>query len=250
MDDLPLTIASTVRQLVDKLPLSLLKQLDELAGDAVRIRRLRRLVSVLEQAHKIAQDRGIPPSDMRVLADHVGLPWLDKASLRDETELQHAWACLFVTITTSSDDDLHGTYVRMLGEMQPWDCKVLDYMVRNRVALRLGDDSPGYIVMPTPQEEIVSALFSDGQNDGRTRFSIENLLRLGCLVSSAKVPLHPSPTAWGVVAEVVSVTMTGVNLYCAASGQEFEAIVPKLSDDDIRRRSGVADTDLLRKGSG
>lgn len=249
MDDSPVTIASTLRQLVDKLPLSSLKQLDELAGDAVRIRRLRRLVGVLEQAHEIAQDRGIPPNDMRVLADHVGLPWLDKASLRDERELQRAWACLFVTITTSSDDDLHGRHVRVLGEMEPWDCQVLDYVVRNRVAMMLGEERPGYIAIPTPREDIVSALSSDGQSDDRTLFSIENLLRLGCLVSSTKAPLGASTTAWGVVAEVVSITMMGVNFYCAASGQELEALVPKLSEDDIRRRSGVADTDLLRRGS-
>ncbi len=144
MPDLPVTIAEAARALVDKLPLSILHQLDELGGDKIKMRRLRRLVSILEEAERIAKSKGILPDDMKVLADHVGLPWMDKASLRDDEQLQNAWANLFVAITTEDNEDLHGNCVRILGEMNPWDCRVLDHVVKNAVILP-SDGNDAYI---------------------------------------------------------------------------------------------------------
>ena len=84
MNDLLVTMGDAVRALIGKLPLSFLQQLDEFGGDVIKLRRLRRLVYILEEAHRIAEARGIQPDDMRMLADHIGLPWMDKASLRDD----------------------------------------------------------------------------------------------------------------------------------------------------------------------
>ena len=108
MDDMIVSGAQkAVQALAAKLPSYSLKKLGEHFGDQYKLRRLRRLMVVLEKAQEFAQDQGISDSEMRVLADHVGLPWIERASMRDEDELQHAWAHLFVEITTSDEVDLH-----------------------------------------------------------------------------------------------------------------------------------------------
>lgn len=232
MADLPVAIAEAARALVDKLPLSLLRQVDELGGDAIKIRRLRRLVRILEEAQRIAEAKGIMPNDMKVLADHVGLPWMDKASLRDDEYLRKAWANLFVAITTQDDEDLHGTCVRILGEMNPWDCKVLDHVVRNAVVLQ-SDRGDGYIAIPVQEDDIISSLASERQRQAQIRISVENLIRLGCLVRSVLAPIKVGGPVYGTLRESLAVSMTGVNLYCASTGQELHSFAPVRTEDEI-----------------
>ena len=238
MADLPVTIAEAARALVDKLPLSLLRQLDELGGDAIKMRRLRRLVRVLEEAQRMAEAKGIMPKDMKVLADHIGLPWMDKASLRDDEDLQKAWANLFVAITTEDNEDLHGTCVRILGEMNPWDCKVLDHVVRNAVALQ-SDGGARYIAIPVQEDNIIATLASEGDNQVQTQISIENLIRLGCLVRSVPAPIKVGGSVYGTLREALAVSATGVNLYCASTGRELRSFAPVQTEDEIIEMLGL-----------
>lgn len=234
MTNLPVSIGEAARALVDKLPLSFLRQLDELGGDAIRMRRLRRLVRVLEEAQRIAEAKGISPNDMRVLADHVGLPWMDKASLRDDEFLRNAWSTLFVAITTQDDEDFHGTYVRMLGEMNPWDCKVLDHVVRTAVVVQ-SEDADDYIATPVQEEDVVSALASERDGRIQTVISIENLVRLGCLVKTVPAPIRADGTVYGTLGEALAVSVTGVNFFCASTGQDVRSFAPVRSEDEIKK---------------
>ena len=113
-----------------------------------------------------------------------------------------------------------------------------------------GNETSGYIVIPTSQDDIASGMAQDnGSAQNRTKLSIESLLRLGCLEKSTKGPIESSRTAYGVLEEAISVTVTGVNFYCAASGEKIENFLPTLNADEIRRRSGVSDEMLIRRGS-
>ena len=248
MADFPVAIAEAVRALVEKLPLSSLHQLDELAGDRIRLRRLRRLVLILEEAQRIAEEKGISPNDMKVLADHVGLPWMERASLRDNEDLRRAWAHLFVTITTEENDDLHGICVRILGDMNPWDCRVLDHMVRNAVVLR-SETGDGFTPIPVHDDEVLATLGAEQENHARTRISIDNLVRLGCLGRSLPAPIEVGGPAYATLREALAVTTTGVNLYCASTGQELESVAPVRSEDEIIDMLGLRDTQIRRTGS-
>ena len=248
MADLPIAIAEAARALVEKLPLSSLRQLDELAGDRIRLRRLRRLGLILEEAQRIAEARSISPNDMKVLADHVGLPWMEKASLRDNEDLRTAWAHLFVTITTEKNEDLHSTCVHILGEMNPWDCRILDHMVRNAVVLR-SEDGDGYTPIPVRDQDILATLGSEQENQVRTRTSIDNLVRLGCLGRSLPAPIEVGGPAYATLREALAVTMTGVNLYCASTGHVLESVAPVRSEDEIIDMLGLRDAQIIRRGS-
>ena len=49
--------------------------------------------------------------------------------------------------------------------------------------------------------------------------------------------------------EALAVTMTGVNLYCASTGQELESVAPVRSEDEIIDMLGVRDVQIIRGGS-
>ena len=236
------------RALVEKLPLSSLHQLDELAGDRIRLRRFRRLVLILEEAQRVAEAKGIAPNDMKVLADHIGLPWMEKASLRDNEDLRKAWAQLFITIATEENEDLHSTCIHILGEMNPWDCRVLDHMVRNAV-VRRSEDGDGYTPIPVRDEDILATLGAKQENQLRTRTSIDNLVRLGCLGRSLPAPIEVGGPVYATIREALAVTMTGVNLYCASTGQELESVTPVRSEEEVIDLLGFRDVQIVRRGS-
>ena len=127
--NLPVEITKAVSKLADKLPLAFVKQLDEWAGDAVRERRFRSLVGVLEKAVAFAEEHGLDMNKARTLALHVGLPWIDKASLCEDDFLQEKWAGLLVSMATGEESDYGtgATYVRIqkwtpnLGHPLKWD---------------------------------------------------------------------------------------------------------------------------------
>ena len=248
MTDLPVTIGEAARALIDKLPLSFLQQLDELGGDAIRLRRLRRLVCTLEEAHRIAETKGIQPNDMRMLADHIGLPWMDKASLRDDEDLQKAWANLFVAIATQGDEDLHGNCVHILGEMNPWDCRVLDHVVRHGLVLP-SDGGDGFIAIPVHEDDIVSSIASEQDRQAQTRISVENLVRLGCVVRSVPAPIQTGGAVYGTLREALAVSATGVNLYCASTGQELESFAPVRTEDEIIDMLGLRKARIERSNT-
>ena len=118
-------------KLADKLPLAFIKQLDEWAGDAIKLQRYKHLVAIMEKASRLAECRGFDKTQGRTLAMHVGLPWVDKASLCENDDLQDKWAELLLSLTAEEQSDYSkgATYVRIMAELDPWDCKVLDYIV-------------------------------------------------------------------------------------------------------------------------
>ncbi len=123
----------TASEWVKKLPLRPAKQhMGELIGDSVRLWRLRHLARIMDKVHLSADRRGLDSTQAEVLALHVGLPWIEKASLCENDELQDGWVELFLTLTTDehAEYSARATHVRILGELDAWDCKVLDYMVK------------------------------------------------------------------------------------------------------------------------
>lgn len=249
MADSPVSITEAVRALADKLPLSLPRQLDKWGGDAIKERRFRRLICVLEEVQQIAKAKGIKLNDMQLIADHVGLPWMHKASLRDDEGLQKAWANLFVAITTEdneNNEDFHGTCVHILGEMSPWDCKVLDYVIRKSVVLH-PDGRDGYIPVPIQQEAIIAALASDQEKRKRTYFSIENLIRLSCLAKSVTAPIQVGGPVYSTLCEALAVSAIGVNLYCNSTGQELQSFAPVRTEDEIIDMLGLREFQIKRR---
>ena len=78
-------IAAGAAKWLKKLPLGPAKeQIGELIGDSVRLRRLKNLERIMGEVDRFAETRGLRADQVRVLSLHVGLPWIDKASLCED----------------------------------------------------------------------------------------------------------------------------------------------------------------------
>ena len=240
-------VTAAVTALIDKLPVSLFTQLNEYAADMVRERRVRRLVAILEKVDVLASERGLSEEQMHKLADHVGLPWLEKATLHDDADLQAAWANLFVAITTDSDAALNATYVSILDGLNSMDCKVLEHIVSNGI---VQDEEQELVLTPLADEEICRAMSDNSYGIDKIQISIENLVRQGCLVRSSPAPMKPELSVYGGLLQVISATALGINFYSAASGVDLSSIAPVLNPEQLRDRLGVVDvTSRSRTGA-
>ena len=215
---------------LEKLPLSPLKeQTGELIGDTVRLWRLKHLARVMEKAHRFAVKRGLDSTQAKTLTLHVGLPWMERASLSEDEVLQEKWAELFLSLATERHPEYSAgaTYVRILGELDPWDCKVLNYMVKE------GGLSKSVFRRVPFWEELMVAVPAPDDAAGRTVLSIEKLVRCGCL---DLVDVHPSRNDGGInmyggIQRWVSLTVTGLKFHIAVTGSEPGWL---RKDDDVR----------------
>ena len=204
---------------VKKLPLGPAKeQMGEFIGDSVRLWRLRHLARIMEKVHQLAVKKGLDSTQAKPLALHVGLPWVEKASLCDTDELQERWAELFLSLTTEEHPEYSAgaTYVRILGEFDAWDCKVLEYMVKQ------GGLSKSRFRQILFWEELVGAVPAPESDPSRTVLSIEKLVRCGCLETS---DVHPSRNdnginMYGGIQRWISLTVTGLKFHIAVTGSE------------------------------
>ena len=216
-DNLPASLTTLASKLVDKLPLNFLKQLDELGGDKLRLRRFKNLVTIMEDAACFARSRGLDVYQGQALALRVGLPWMEKASLCEDDSLRNRWAELFLSLATDEQPEYSegATYVRILAELDPWDCKVLDYIIEH------GGLSM-HMFKRIHREQLLQAIPGPEDQPGRTILSLEKLVRCGCLVVD---DVHVSRDDWGAVIyggiqRLFSLTITGLNFHIAVSGHE------------------------------
>lgn len=227
---------SAVSHLLNKFQISDVKNILKWPSDETKARRLKRLIEILADVEKIAKEKGISVDDMRTLADHVGLPWLEKASLQDDNDLRKAWANLFISSSTGEESDIHSIYVNILGELAPIDCKTLEYFVSNGIVKNSGHD---LMSLPLPDSQILEALSAAGFKDPWTQVSIENLIRQSCLVRCLPATLTGGVSSYGGMSDVISVTNLGVNFYEAVTGKDVVSAAPTLSDDEINDRRGI-----------
>ena len=215
---LPVALTELASRLVDKLPLSSLKQLDELGADKLKLRRFKNLVAIVEEAASFAESRGISPSQTKALAMRVGLPFVEAASLCEDDSLRKKWAELLLSLATEEQPEYSAgaTYVRILAELDPWDCKALDYMVKE------GGLSKSLVRQISFWDELIEAVPDPSGDAGRTVLSIEKLVRCGCLDRN---DTHVSRndlgiTMYGGIASYVSLTVTGLKFHIAVTGSE------------------------------
>ena len=214
---LPVALKESASKLMDKLPVDSLKQMDELGGDWLRLRRFKNLVKITEDAAQFAEDRGVDTSRAKALALHVGLPWMERASLCEEGTLQGKWANLLLSLATDeqSEYDEGAVYIRILAELDPWDCKVLTFMVEHGGLSK-------HMFRQVDREELLEAIPGPETHPGKTIQSVEKLIRSGCLVAE---DVHVSRGDGGVVIyggikRSVVLTLTGLNFHIAVSGDE------------------------------
>ena len=200
-----------------KLPIGPAKrQIGEWVGDSLRLSRLKHLASIMEKMHRFAAKRGLTPEQAKALALHVGLPWIEKATLCEDESLQEKWAALLLSLVTEKHPEYSAgaTYVRILGELDPWDCKVLDYMVRE------GGLSKSLFRQVSLWDELIEAVPDPEGHAGRTVLSIEKLVRVGCLAKSDTYVSRQDLgiSLYGGIASYVSLTVTGLKFHIAVSG--------------------------------
>ena len=204
---------------LEKLPLGPAKaQIGELIGDSVRLWRLKNLGRIMGEVDRVAESRGLGVDQVQALSLHVGLPWIDKASLCEDDDIQKRWAELFLSLGTEPHPKYSAgaTYVRILAELDPWDCAVLDYMVRE------GGLSKSLFREVLFWEELMGAMVAPEDDPSRTLLSIEKLVRCGCLEVR---DVHTSRddngiSIYGGIQRRVSLTVTGLKFHIAVTGDE------------------------------
>ena len=147
---------------------------------------------------------------------HVGLPWIEKASYCDVSELQERRAELFLSLATMGDESYSSstTFMRILEQLNPWDYKVLDYMVNN------GGVSKSYLRQVDFNILMRSVSPSSEGDLNRTVLSVEKLVRRGCLdrlkieasAQNFEISMHSN------MGSFVSLTLTGLNFHIAVTG--------------------------------
>ena len=194
------------------------KVFGEQLADRMRYRRAQNILNIDEKFKRLIKQRGLNGLEAKVLADHVGLLWIERASLCGDDYLQERWAELLVALKSESGSEYSAgaTYVRILGELEPWDCNVLGYMVKE------GGLSKSYFRRVPFWEELKDAIPTSDQDPNRTVLSLEKLVRLGCLEDTN---VHPSRndrgiSMYGGIARHFSLTVTGLRFHIAVTGRE------------------------------
>lgn len=236
MSELIPAISAISHHLLKKIPELATKHFMEWCSDDMRERRLKRLIEILTDAEKIAKEKGISVDDMRTLADHVGLPWLERASLQDDNDLRKAWANLFVSSTTDEKGDIYSIYVSILGELAPIDCKTLEYFISRSIAK---NDDHSLIALPLTDSQVREALSATGFDERWVQISIENLIHQSCLVRCLPATLKGGVSSYGGMSDVISVTNLGINFYIAVTNKDLVSDAPTLSQEEIDNRRGI-----------
>ena len=218
---LSVALANLGTKLLDKLPVRTLNQLDAmLAGwlESKSMGRKGNLNAVLHDAATSAEDQQIDLAQANEISLHAGVPWFEKASLAEDETLRKRWAELFLSLLTEEHPEYSAgaTYVRILAELDPWDCKVLDYMVKE------GGLSKSLFREVSFWYELIQAVPDPAGDAGRTMLSVEKLIRCGCL---EKNDTHVSRrdqgiTMYGGIVSYVSLTVTGLKFHIAATRSE------------------------------
>lgn len=213
-NSLPVAQANAVARLIDKIPVRSLNQLDRLGDDKLALHRFKSLHKIATKAARFAEEKGIDTSQAKTLALHVGLPWMEKASLCEEQSLQEKWAMLLLSSATAEQPeyDEGATYVRILAELNPWDCKVLDYMVEHGGLSK-------HLFRQVDRDELLAAVPGPENHPGRTVQSLEKLVRCGCLVTEDVHVSRPDAgvAIYGGIKRVVVLTLTGLNFHMSVS---------------------------------
>ena len=188
-------------------------EVGQIVGDWARLWRIKNLISIKKKFERICQEQGIDPSEGRYLPLAVGLPLLEKASYHDDHFLQERWAHLIASSLSDSstienhDFSLENTYIEILHQLSPLDCKVLEFVVESGVK-----DS-----VPHPKSIVNTVPIEPGQieakfPDAPSHISVEKLVSLGCVRRHLKLPI-------GGLQETVEPNLIGINLYISASGK-------------------------------
>ena len=188
-----------------------------IVGDWARLWRVKNLVSINEKFDRICKEKGFNPAEGRYLAMSLGLPLLEKASYQDDDFLQEKWAHLIASSLSSdnragSDFSLDITYVEILNQLSKLDCEILEYIVENGVKSR--DEKTGAIeTVGLDPEKVQEPHLHELAN-----LSLEKLVSLGCAYRVLKTPLKAGGDGYGILRQEIIVTLIGLNLYVAASG--------------------------------
>ncbi len=205
----------------------------QMIGDVARNWRLMQLRRISDKFFDKCRENGFDPQSGRKIALSIGLPLLEKASLQDDDYLQDKWASLLFASVCDADQDggeifsLSITFVEILAQFSRLDCLVLEYIVNRTVKEEyLETIIPNE---PIPLKEIRGAL----SEHKAVSLSVEKLAYLGCVERLNLMPLRSKEEGDGGLhpfADGYLSTLTGMNLYAAASGR-----MPKGLSQEQRR---------------
>lgn len=208
-----------------------LSQIGLTIGDRVKLYRIENLIRLNEKLEKVIAERGMDREALADVALSVGLPLLERASYQDDEVLQEKWANLLASSMASGSQgefSLDITFVEILHQFTRLDCDVLEYLVENTIK-GISADHNGLVSTPldplTLRQEFTSSM---------ANLAVEKLVTLGCAARVLRTPLRPQGDAdgFGTLPQDLMVTMTGLNLYLAASGKQPSWQHKVVTEDD------------------
>ena len=208
-----------------------LSQIGLTIGDRIKLYRVRNLMRLNEKLDKAISERGLDRGTLTDVALSVGLPLLERASYQDDEVLQEKWANLLASSMSGGargEFNLDITFVEIMHQFTRLDCDVLEHLAENAVKGYLADD--GSVVAAPVDPSTLRQEFA-----GRlVNVSIEKLVALGCVARVLRIPLKASGDAdgYGLLPQDLMITMTGINLYLAASGKQPSWLQTATADDD------------------
>ncbi len=197
-------------------------QINMTIGDQLKFFRIRNLSLLNEELERVLRDRNLDTCDLRTLSLSVGFPLLEKASYQDDQYLQRKWANLLASsmanTTTESDGfSLDITHIEILHQLSPLDFEVLKYITENGV---LGGNRGTGALEVAPLDPLTIHSVFPGTP---AHVSLEKLVALGCAYRVLRTPLSTGGgDGYGPLRQDLVVTLIGLNLCIAATGEEPE----------------------------
>jgi hypothetical protein len=113
--------------------------LEEIGGiwtDALKIRRFKRQIRLMQRAQQIINEAGFEP---KRLPDRLSIPLLNAATLEDDATLQEKWAALLANAANPRlDNRISPDFVSILGQLSSRDAKFLDVLYSEARISRAG----------------------------------------------------------------------------------------------------------------
>lgn len=134
------------------------------------------LIKTCKKVQEKLDQSGLAPDHIRECSLKLGISWIEKASLEEDERLQGLWANLLTKALTPSfsPDQLQPAFVSIIGELTPWDAKVLQIIYHTWVLENEKKLDP----------ELVDVFFDTDIPDEQFELSMNNLTRLGLIMTS------------------------------------------------------------------
>jgi hypothetical protein len=191
-----MNVSVNAGQFLQKLTGGAVEEAGGLISDWLRYQRLKLTAGRLEGARKMCREAGINnPEEVSV---STLAPWLEGASIEDNSSLHEMWESLLANAADPRDDriETHRSFVRILKQIEPPEQRVLKALYH--IDSESGEKERGLTLLDSYPDDgkIINEIGVLAPSHDRLQLAKTNLIRLGLCVrgrNSAVVPEDENP---------------------------------------------------------